>query len=274
MSSDDASNCSDTADRQSAIAMVATSSQRLPDITVIKRAVGLRSSLVARLFLKVAKHNEAEQWEKGVLILDYEGAQIIVMFMPAPIPWSELEGPCATAWWWPEAIHVMQKHQYHFIVMVTGGEWNEVARRLLLAKVMQGVVESTDSVGVYWGDATLVMQPGFFVENVADATTDDVPMMVFADVRVEEVTDGVYRCFTTGMNSLGFHDIEVDETTMDPDELLEFVLDTAKYIVDEYLEIPEGNTFGRDDDKQFAVRYRPSMFDRDVVMKLDTNPNR
>ncbi len=274
MTNDDPSNCNETADRQSAIAMVATSSQRLPDITVIKRALGLRSSLVARLFSKVAKHNEAEQWEKGVLMLQYEDAQIFVMLMPAPIPWSELEGPCTTAWWWPEATDVMQKHQYHFIVMVTGGEWNEVARRLLLAKVMQGVVESTDSVGVYWGDATLVMQPGFFVENVADATTDDVPMMVFADVRVEEVTDGVYRCFTTGMKSLGFHEIEVDETTMDPDELLEFVLDTAKYIVDEYLEIPEGNTFGRDHDKQFVVRYRPSMFDRDVVMKLDTNPKR
>ncbi len=94
-------------------------------------------------------------------------------------------------------------------------------------------------MGVYWGDATLVMQPDFFVENVADATTDDVPMMVFADVRVEEVSDGVYRCFTTGMKSLGFHEIEVDETTMDPHELLEFVLDTAKYIVDEYLEIPK-----------------------------------
>jgi hypothetical protein len=274
MTNDDTSVGEETDDRQSAIAMVATSSQRLPDITVIKRALGLRSSLVSRLFSKVGKYNEAEQWDKGVMMLEYEGAQIIVMLMPFPIPWSDLEGPCATAWWWPEATDVMQKHQYHFVVMVTGGEWNEVARRLLLAKVMQGVVESTDSVGVYWGDATLVMQPGFFVDNVAEATTDDVPMMVFADVRVEEVSEDVYRCFTTGMKSLGFHEIEMDEATMEPDELLEFVLDTAKYIVDENLEIPEGNTFGRDDDKQFVVRYRPSMFDRDVVMKLDRNPNR
>lgn len=68
----------------------------------------------------------------------------------------------------------------------------------------------------------IAMLSNSFVENVADATTDDVPMMVFADVRVEEVSDAVYRCFTTGMKSLGFHELEVDETTMEPDELLEF----------------------------------------------------
>lgn len=274
MTNEDASDGSATDDRQSAIAMVATRSQRLPDISMIKRALGLGSSLVARLFSKAAKHNDGVRWDKGVMMLEYEGAQIFVMLAPFAIPWSDLEGPCATAWWWPEATDVMQKHPYHFIVMVAGGEWNEVARRLVLAKVTQSVVESTDSVGVYWGDATLVMQPDIFVANVEDATTEDVPMMVFADVRVEEISDGVYRCFTTGMKSLGFHEIEMDETTMEPDELIEFVLDTAKYIVDEYLEIPEGNTFGRDDDKQFVVRYRPSMFDRDVVMKLDSNPNR
>ena len=28
--------------------------------------------------------------------------------MPAPIPWSNLEGPCATAWWWPDATEKMK----------------------------------------------------------------------------------------------------------------------------------------------------------------------
>ena len=31
------------------------------------------------------------------------GNTAAVALMPAPIPWSNLEGPCETAWWWPEA---------------------------------------------------------------------------------------------------------------------------------------------------------------------------
>lgn len=274
MTDDGIAEDSEEGGSECAIAMVATISERLPSVAKIKKSCGLQGSLVERMLSKFRKRTTEEQWDENVLILECEDAQIVVMLMPAAIPWSQLEGPCATAWWWPEATEAMQQHKYHFIAMVRGGEWNEVARRVILAAVVQGVLESTDAVGVYWCDATIVMQPKMFISNVRHATIDDVPMMVFADVRVEEISDGVYRCFTTGMESLGFHEIEIDESTMEPDALLEFVLDTAKYIVDEYLEITDGNTFGRDDDKQFVVRYRPSMFDRNVVMKLDTNPNR
>ncbi len=271
MTDDDIADDTEEGGSECAIAMVATSSLRLPSAAKIKKACGLQGSLFERMLSKFGKRKTEEQWDEKVLMLECEDAQVVIMLMPGPIPWSELEGPCATAWWWPEATEAMQKHKYHFIAMVRGGEWNEVEQRVLLAKVVQGVLASTDAIGVYWGDATLVMQPSIFIPAAKQAQFDDVPMMVFADVRVEEISDGVYRCFTTGMDSLGFHEIEVDETTMEPDVLLEFVLDSAKYIVDNYLEIPEGNTFGRDADKQFKIRYRPSMFDRDIVMKFDLN---
>lgn len=271
MTNDDVQETAENESSECAIAMVATSSARLPSVARIKKACGLQGSVTERVLSMFRKRETEEKWSEDVLMLECEDAQIIIMLMPGQIPWSELEGPCATAWWWPEATEEMQQHKFHFVAMVRGGEWNEVARRVLLGFVIQGVLESTDAIGVYWGDATLVMQPDLFIANVRKATIEDVPMMVFADVRVEEISDGVYRCFTTGMKSLGFHEIEVDEATMEPDVLLEFVLDSAKYIVDNYLEIPEGNTFGRDADKQFKIRYRPSMFDTDIVMKLDLN---
>jgi Domain of unknown function (DUF4261) len=180
----------DNEDRSTALAMVAVSSQRLPDVAAIKKACGLQGSLASRLLSKFGKRKEEEeQWDEAVV--------------------------------------------------------------------------------VYWGDATLVMQPSIYQSVVKKATVDNVPMMLFTDVRVEEISDGVYRCFTTGMESLGFHEIEVDRTTMEPVVLMEFILDIAKYIVDNYLEIPEGNTFGRDAHQQFTAHYRPSMFDRGIVMKLD-----
>jgi len=39
---------------------------------------------------------EASESE-GILSLRLSGADVIVGSMPAPIPWSELEGPCATS---------------------------------------------------------------------------------------------------------------------------------------------------------------------------------
>ncbi len=57
------------------------------------------------------------------------GNTAAVAIMPAPIPWSNLEGPCATAWWWPEAGARMQGHTSHLLVVLAGEEGGAVRRR-------------------------------------------------------------------------------------------------------------------------------------------------
>ena len=39
-----------------------------------------------------------------------------VTLVPQPIPWSQLEGPCATAWYWPEAASDLRGHQAHLLL--------------------------------------------------------------------------------------------------------------------------------------------------------------
>src|SRR5271155_560041 len=43
---------------------------------------------------------------KLVLAMD-DGARGAIIMLPAPIPWSDLEGPCSWAYWWPEAAESM-----------------------------------------------------------------------------------------------------------------------------------------------------------------------
>lgn len=265
----------ESGDDDVAVAMVATLSPRLPDVAHIKKACGLGESVSSRfmsLFRK-AKPKQQEEWDSSTLVLQHDDdLTIVVGLLPCPIPWSQLEGPCETAWWWPEATAEMSQHKFHFIVSIIG-EMEPVEKRILLAKIMRAVVRSTDSVGVYWGDSTLVMPAELFTDMTKSAKANNVPIELFVDVRVEAIDEGAYRCFTTGLSEIGFPEIEVDSSPMEPMVLMEFVLDVARYIVNNYLEIEDGNTFQRDD-QQFVARFRESMFDRDTVMKLDLNrPN-
>jgi hypothetical protein len=255
-----------------ALAMVAVSSDRLPDIAKLQAACGAPSArlggILKSLFGRKKPPAEDCAWKDGILVFENGDMLISVALMPAPIPWSSLEGPCATAWWWPEAAERMQSHKFHFLLSIIGGLLEPVERRLLLTRLACAVLRETDAVGVYWGDGTLVHEPKFFLEAAKSAGPKDIPAIIWIDVRVEPNSDGTSRCFTTGMAPLGFLEIEVERSSLPPEELFGFIGDTACYIVNNRLPIKDGETMGRTAEEKFKVLYGPSMFDRSTVMQL------
>ena len=97
----------------------------------------------------------------------------------------------------------------------------------------------------------------------------NIPGPVWLDVRVEPVGDDAVRCFTTGLAPLGFREIEVVRSTLPPNEVMEFIGDTACYIVNNRKQIKHGETMGRTATEQYQVSCAPSMFDRGEVMRLE-----
>jgi hypothetical protein len=183
-------------------------------------------------------------------------------------PWSVLEGPCAKALLLPVAANAMRRHTNHFLVVLMGGSIAAVERRIILTKVVGAVLADTDALGVYWGEGTLVHEPSEFRKRAATASANDIPGSLWIDVRVEKNGDGTFRCFTTGMAPLGFLEIEVEKSTLPPDELLGFIGDTTCHIVNNRLQIPDGDTMGRTATEKYKVQHGRSMFDRPKVMHL------
>jgi hypothetical protein len=250
-----------------AIAIVATSSARLPDRASVLGACGVAGPPSTN----VAVPGE-QSWEDGSLVFPFGDAQMAVCLMPAPIPWSQLEGPCSTAWWWPDATQKMKSHKYHFVIAAIGGSIDPVERRVVLTRVTSAVIGSTDAVGVYWAEGTVVHEPSQFMEQAESAHARNIPGLLWLDVRVERNQDGSYRCFTTGMAPLGFLEIEVEKSDLTPDDLIGFIGDTAVYIVNNRLHIENGETMGRSLSEQFKVQHGHSMFDRPPVMRLVMGP--
>jgi hypothetical protein len=255
-----------------ALAMVATANTRLPDAGKIlgaceTQAVSSGGNL-GSLFGRKARPSKEHVWQDGNLVFQYRDAQLAVSLMPVPIPWSSLEGPCATAWWWPDAAEVMRRHTNHFLVALMGGSIDSVERRVVLTKVVSAVVANADAVGVYWGEGTLVHEALAFVRQASSVSAEDIPGPLWIDVRIEKNSDGTFRCFTTGMAPLGFLEIEVIKSSLRPEELMGFVGNTACYIVNRRLHIPDGDTMGRSATEMYKVQHGPSMFDRPSVMYL------
>ncbi|MGO9112903.1 MAG: hypothetical protein ACLP9L_27025, partial [Thermoguttaceae bacterium] len=93
-----------------------------------------------------------------------------VALVPAPIPWSNLEGPCETAWWWPEAGARMQGHNSHLLVALGSESGDAVRRSLALTHLTAAVAAHVDAAGIYWGGGGLVHDPQVFLEEARNAS--------------------------------------------------------------------------------------------------------
>ncbi len=198
--------------------------------------------------------------EQDILIFDAGGVQATVAKMGVPIPWSDLEGPCQTSWWWKTACQDLEAHPNHFVIAVLGGAEDPLDTVLQLTDLVAAVLETTPALGVYWGSGTLVTQKDLFLETAHDIGPGASPTMLWVDVRLVPKTDGTWTLFTTGMSQFGLMEFESDAAKGDGEELWNFVHDLAGYLLIEGPVIEDGHTVGPDAETRITVRFGSSMF--------------
>jgi len=189
-----------------------------------------------------------------------------VALMPAPIPWQNLEGPCETAWWWPEAAARMHGHNSHLLVALGGDGGDIVGRSVALTHLIAAVAAHVDAAGIYWGGGALVHDPFVFLEEARSASSENLPLHLWVDFRIESNDDGTLRLFTTGMKALDKMEIEIPRSRRGPQDLFDFAYSTAAYLLSRGAEIRDGHTIGRRDDEKVLAAHAPSMWDSKMTV--------
>jgi hypothetical protein len=206
----------------------------------------------------------------GSLSFSLGESNVVMALMPAPIPWSDLEGPCATSWMWPTAAEDLKQHRQHLIVTVMG-EAGPIERSKLLTQVVAAVaVTCPQTIGIYWGNATLVISPPVFRDFAKEMLPDGLPIPVWIDFRVGQGENGKLIGFTHGMQSLGHMELETLNSPESPGDLRERMMDLCGYLLTNGPVIGDGHTIGRDANEKIRVIYSPSSFGHEGrVMRLD-----
>ncbi len=196
-------------------------------------------------------------------------ADVILGQMPAPIPWSALEGPCATSILWPDATNALKEHKTHAIVTVSG-ELDPIELSTVLMQATASLMAtSPTAIGVYWGNATLVIPKDMFIDFAVEVLPHGPPLHVWVDFRVGADDGKSSSGFTTGMAALGHMEFEAQNAAEPPGELRERFLALASYVVENGPVINDGNTVGEDANERIRVVFSDSAFGHEEkVMRL------
>lgn len=202
---------------------------------------------------------------------DHTGA---ITFIPRPIPASQLEGPAATAWYWPDAADALRDHRAHLLVTLVDEGGPAVKAAEALTRVASAVAAAAPSAGVFWGPGRLVHAPEAFIDQAVQMREGNLPLFLWIDFRIEQVANpGAAACcrlYTTGMEALGYSELEVADYRGAPQELLDMAYNVAHYVLEKRKTLGEGDTLGVTDAVQAVAHRGPSMLGGDLeVVRLD-----
>ncbi len=244
------------------LAMVALNDHKSPDQTDV-------SAFLKQKYPHTPEVKVVGQKEQTIVFRAAKAAGWMAL-MPGPIPWSDLKGPCAAAWYWREATDAMKQHVAHMIVALLGGTQDIVSRHLLLTKLVAAVSATTNCAGIYWGNGQVVNSPKEFIKRSAGIGPDKLPLSLWIDFRLQRTSKDAVRLFTTGLSAFNHMKMEAPPSKVEPMELFNLAYGLATYVLTSGKAVKDSDTFGRSETERIGVTYTPSVLDQGrTVMRLE-----
>lgn len=246
------------------LALVALAELNLPDAGEVIAALAEQGG-AAKAFAdsppKIASQTDA------MVTLQCGEATAAYTLVNRPISADQLAGPCETAWYWPDAAKQLRDHRAHlFLTLVDEGR-DAVQKSMRLTAFANAVASNTPARGIVWGPAGLVHEPAAFAQQAFDTTTENLPLFLWIDFRIEPVGEGVVRMFTTGLEAFERKELEVAATAVAPQQLLDDIYNVAHYVIQDESAVKDADTIGLSDGRQMISRHETSILgdDRKVV---------
>lgn len=207
----------------------------------------------------------------NVVTFNWGEAVASLTLFPMPMPWQHLEGPCAAAWYWPEATTVMRGHPRHVLVTLIDEGRDPIEKSLRLTRLVAAVAACCDANGIFWGPGRMVHPPDEFLEVSREMTREHLPLFLWIDFRLEQIGPQAYRLYTTGLEPLGQREIEVERYDGDPQTIVAAVYNVAHYALEQQKPLRHGDTIGAGEGERIAsVHHDSSMLDPDQsVIRLE-----
>lgn len=236
------------------------------------------------LFAGVVEDPDGEDGAAGPLTFSVDDFLCSVMPMPFPVPDGEAEESAEHNFLWPEAVETTKRHAANLVVAVMGpfsdvetGDADDAedyglavakARAKLLVKLTATAAKLPGALGVY--TCGTVFEPQAYREGAEPMEEDEdlLPLRSLVWINLWMSEEG-FCAGTDGLSAFGFKEIEVldvPEEKADPDDVLNFVLMGALYVLEYGAVLEEGETIGFTEEDQHPVTVSPGeSLDADTV---------
>ncbi|MEQ8786005.1 MAG: DUF4261 domain-containing protein [Pirellulaceae bacterium] len=197
-----------------------------------------------------------------VLLLPFESKETaFVALMPVAVPNGEAEEGAQFSVSSLGGRWTLPQHCAHLLVTLpSAGRLSPVERLSRFTSLLAAVVQASDCVGVYWGNAGATHEPEFFISAAREVGV--VPrIMLWTGVSIAQEKDGRHSLLSLGMKQLDLPDLLLVVSESSRSSAIETFFDLLAYTANRGEPLPEGDTVGRTAEEKLPVHYVPSPVD-------------
>ena len=204
----------------------------------------------------VDEYDASEEKDDDALVFEVGDMLAAVCLNNYPIPGGEAEGNAENNYMWEDAVKVAKKHRAHLMVAVLGKEEDLLEKGKLFTKVVAACCRQEYATGIY--TSGVVFEPRFY-EGFADMMQEDeLPIfnwIWFGLWRDENGMNG----YTYGLDVFGKDEMEVLGTDAKPSDLRDFLASLVSYVLENDVELHDGETIGFDADDKHTITRSPGV---------------
>lgn len=205
--------------------------------------------------------------ENPVLVVNFPGGgSVFVGLIPTPVPGQEAEAhfPYSLSSFTSEA--GLPGHRAHLLVVAMGvKDLAPLDAVMRFTTVLAALVQSSDAIAVYWGDAGATHTAEFFLSLAKD--NEVTPrIMLWSGISRAREKSGQISYLSRGMNQLGLPDLYLVFRKEQPSDALERFYDLLAYLAKRGEAIPAGDTIGATAEERIPVRYVKSPADAQATV--------
>ena len=202
----------------------------------------LISDLKADWEIELSKEDTEDE---DTIVTELNKCRIIISKFPAPVPNEEAEINAENNWMWEDAVEVTKTHKAHIVVAILGDEEDLISRGLLYTKIMATCCKQKKAIGVF--TSGVVFEPSYYMKAAEMIRDGELPIFTWVWFGLYRTENGL-STYTYGMKDFGKLELEILDADEDAGKLLSFISAIASYILQDDVELKDGETIGLSED--------------------------
>lgn len=179
--------------------------------------------------------------KERTVIDDINGIRVIISRFPSPVPDGEAELNARNNFMWEDAVEQAQKHKSHIVVAVFDGEI--IDRAVLYAKILISCSKQSNALGVFTNG--VVYRPERYIEGKEAIKRGKFPILNLVWFGLISDRDGRHiNAYTYGLDEFGKYEMEIIRSDRNLDDIMEFMINMASYVVEQDVTLRDGETIG------------------------------
>ena len=204
----------------------------------------------------VEEYDASEEKDDDALVFEVGDMLAAVSLNSYPIPGGEAEANAENNYMWKDAVKVAKEHSAHLMVAVLGKEEDLLEKGKLFTKMVAACCRQKYATGIY--TSGVVFEPRFYEGFANMMREDELPIfnwIWFGLWRDEHGMNG----YTYGMDVFGKDEIEVLGVDADPNSLRDFLASLVSYVLENDVELHDGETIGFAEDDKHTITRSPGV---------------